>query len=359
MSSNKKQGGYKNIDDTDFNFEPNTNDINSSLKEQHTLDFYNDDMSRKAVKSMFEINNENNDQDKVEPKKTYGYNGTNKHNTFSNPNTPSKPNKPVSVQESKPVKTDKNGNIEYTGVSFDYDKLNAEAKQGYRYGGAKKEIDFRNTAFSVEKLNAEKKAREEAELNKQKLRQLEMEERSRAKSPTEFSSEGQYRTVGEFQQSFDTLPMRRVSAPLASGNNSKRKQIMTIRIGSTIFMLILFLCLVVNIIANTKLKSQIDTLTTENETLKTENAKIQDLNNEVTMLTDELTKLKAGVTPPEATETNTPESQAPKEYVVKSGDSLSSISRAFYGDPNRYTDIMSANNLSSETLFSGQKLIIP
>ncbi len=356
LSNNKRQNGYKNVDDTDLFFEPNNQDINNALKEQHTLDFYNDDMSRKAVKSMFEINNENFDDQKNDQKKTYGYSGTNKHNTFSKP---SKPVKQAESVPSKPPKTDKYGNIEYTGVSFDYEKFNNEVKQGYRYGGSKKDIDFRNTAFSVEKLNAEKRAREEAEFNKQKLKQLELEERSKPRyqssTSEDISNSIQYKTVGEVQQSFETMPIRRVNPT----NNNKRKQIMSIRIATTFFVILLLVCLVVNILANTKLKSQITTLTEENTTLKQENLKVAGLDNEIAILKDELAKLKAsGVPEPEPT-APVPEANKPKEYVVKGGDSLSSISKQFYGDASRYNEIVSANNLSTTTLFAGQKLIIP
>jgi tetratricopeptide (TPR) repeat protein len=53
---------------------------------------------------------------------------------------------------------------------------------------------------------------------------------------------------------------------------------------------------------------------------------------------------------------------APRSYTVKSGDSLSSISRAVYGTPSRWIDIYQANRdrLSSENaLRVGQDLRIP
>lgn len=62
-----------------------------------------------------------------------------------------------------------------------------------------------------------------------------------------------------------------------------------------------------------------------------------------------------------ATPTPNPAS-APRSYTVKSGDSLSGISRAVYGTPNRWIDIYQANRdrLSSENdLRVGQDLRIP
>lgn len=53
---------------------------------------------------------------------------------------------------------------------------------------------------------------------------------------------------------------------------------------------------------------------------------------------------------------------APRSYTIKSGDSLSSISRAVYGTPSRWIDIYQANRdrLSSENaLRVGQDLRIP
>ncbi|MGB0257810.1 MAG: LysM peptidoglycan-binding domain-containing protein, partial [Coraliomargarita sp.] len=56
-----------------------------------------------------------------------------------------------------------------------------------------------------------------------------------------------------------------------------------------------------------------------------------------------------------------PES-VPRSYTVQSGDSLSTISRKFYGTPSRWIDIYQANRdrLSSENaLRVGQELRIP
>lgn len=49
-------------------------------------------------------------------------------------------------------------------------------------------------------------------------------------------------------------------------------------------------------------------------------------------------------------------------YVVKKGDTLSGISKQFYGDSNKYMDIFNANKdkLSDPNkIFPGQELIIP
>lgn len=47
------------------------------------------------------------------------------------------------------------------------------------------------------------------------------------------------------------------------------------------------------------------------------------------------------------------------EYVVQKGDTLSSISKKFYGNSNSYNKIIERNKLSSENLSENQKLIIP
>jgi nucleoid-associated protein YgaU len=47
-------------------------------------------------------------------------------------------------------------------------------------------------------------------------------------------------------------------------------------------------------------------------------------------------------------------------YVVKSGDNLSNISKSFYGNPNEYTKIAQANNISNpDKIQVGQELKIP
>jgi nucleoid-associated protein YgaU len=53
-------------------------------------------------------------------------------------------------------------------------------------------------------------------------------------------------------------------------------------------------------------------------------------------------------------------SQANQTYTVQPGDSLSKISKQFYGDPNKYTKIAQANELDDpDKIKAGQQLIIP
>jgi len=58
-----------------------------------------------------------------------------------------------------------------------------------------------------------------------------------------------------------------------------------------------------------------------------------------------------------------PAPPAPKlrrTHVVQAGESLSSISRKYYGTPDRYGKIAAANNLRSRDLIrTGQVLVIP
>jgi LysM repeat protein len=54
--------------------------------------------------------------------------------------------------------------------------------------------------------------------------------------------------------------------------------------------------------------------------------------------------------------------QNQRRYTVKPGDTLSKISREFYGDPNQYRKIFNANRgvLSDpDTIRAGQELVIP
>jgi nucleoid-associated protein YgaU len=54
--------------------------------------------------------------------------------------------------------------------------------------------------------------------------------------------------------------------------------------------------------------------------------------------------------------------QGERRYTVKAGDTLSKISREFYGDPNQYTKIFEANRSTlrdPNTIRPGQELLIP
>jgi nucleoid-associated protein YgaU len=54
--------------------------------------------------------------------------------------------------------------------------------------------------------------------------------------------------------------------------------------------------------------------------------------------------------------------QNQRRYTVKTGDTLSKISREFYGDPNQYTKIFNANRSilrDPNTISPGQELVIP
>jgi nucleoid-associated protein YgaU len=54
--------------------------------------------------------------------------------------------------------------------------------------------------------------------------------------------------------------------------------------------------------------------------------------------------------------------QGERRYTVQSGDTLSKISRQFYGDPNQYTKIFDANRnilRDPNTIRPGQELVIP
>jgi nucleoid-associated protein YgaU len=52
--------------------------------------------------------------------------------------------------------------------------------------------------------------------------------------------------------------------------------------------------------------------------------------------------------------------QGPQTYTVRPGDTLSKISRYFYGDANKYVQIAKANNLENpDQIKAGQQLLIP
>ena len=54
--------------------------------------------------------------------------------------------------------------------------------------------------------------------------------------------------------------------------------------------------------------------------------------------------------------------QGQRRYTVQPGDTLSKISREYYGDPNQYTKILNANRnvlKDPNTIRPGQELVIP
>ena len=64
-------------------------------------------------------------------------------------------------------------------------------------------------------------------------------------------------------------------------------------------------------------------------------------------------------TPPQKT-TPDAEKQPPRSHTVEQGETLSSISRYYYGTPNRWKDIQMANNIKDPSkIHIGEKLIIP
>jgi nucleoid-associated protein YgaU len=52
--------------------------------------------------------------------------------------------------------------------------------------------------------------------------------------------------------------------------------------------------------------------------------------------------------------------QGPQTYTVRPGDTLSKISKQFYGDANKYSQIVKANKLDNpDEIKAGQQLLIP
>ena len=76
----------------------------------------------------------------------------------------------------------------------------------------------------------------------------------------------------------------------------------------------------------------------------------------VSKVEDNITVAAAGLSAPSAS------SGESKFYTVKSGDTLSKVSKEFYGDPNRYNAIFEANKPMLEDpdkIYPGQVLRIP
>jgi nucleoid-associated protein YgaU len=51
---------------------------------------------------------------------------------------------------------------------------------------------------------------------------------------------------------------------------------------------------------------------------------------------------------------------AEQAYIIKSGDNLSKVSKLFYGTPNRYSQIASANGMDNpDKIQAGQEISVP
>lgn len=392
-------------DNLENNFNLNSSNSNTSsnnLKKQHTLDFYSDEMSKKAVKSIFPINNENsdnlndnsfvnNDIIKVNRQpESYNTNlqhtntidqETPEHNNLKEPARAEKPRiilptQVDDIQEESNIQPNVKNDYDYH-EDVGYNKIppeNTTADKGakdYKYGSTSshKKHNFRDTSFSIEKINAEKEAREALKANKQILKDLEKRETPKMrKSPrpgdkiqsyskkdqkNDENQQNQFRSIRDVQNTFSGTP---VNINTQKTNvNKKRKEIMLIRICTTSFIIIILIGLFINIFSNSKLKSQISELQQTNEALVKENEQVQTLKNQVDILSKEIDRLEPGA----SSIINNIDSTGSKQYTVSEGDTLSSISKKFYGDESRYNDIVEANNLTSQELVVGQTLLIP
>lgn len=92
-------------------------------------------------------------------------------------------------------------------------------------------------------------------------------------------------------------------------------------------------------------KQKLESITAENKNMKT---MIEDLNNREINNVQSLNQDK----------TVTAKENITRAYIVQNGDTLSSISKKFYGNSNLYTKIIEKNKLASENLSEGQKLLI-
>lgn len=76
-------------------------------------------------------------------------------------------------------------------------------------------------------------------------------------------------------------------------------------------------------------------------------------NGENRWISSKYSKLSAG------TSSSSSGSSGSKTYTVKYGDSLWRIAKNHYGNGNKYKDIKKANNLTRNTIYVGQTLILP
>ncbi len=70
--------------------------------------------------------------------------------------------------------------------------------------------------------------------------------------------------------------------------------------------------------------------------------------------------LKTDIEEKEPSDLTQTDASALQEYIIKKGDTLTSISMAYYGNPDMIDEICRINNISKENIiFAGQKLMLP
>jgi len=98
----------------------------------------------------------------------------------------------------------------------------------------------------------------------------------------------------------------------------------------------------------------------ENDALKSEIARLEALNEELSRATaDTGQPAEEPSVQPEADSLSANDNEFPVSYTVVEGDNLSRISNRFYGNPNYYPQILDANGMTSDAVTPGQTLIIP
>lgn len=350
--SDKKN--YENYDDLDQeNLDKSYN--SKAIKEQETLDFYNDDMSKKAVNALFKdysVKNQTTDSIVKNPseskseKKTFGYDGGEKQNTVRKPKMA-----PIQSEPEEEPETSDKVNKDYSYQSLDYENISNASYKGYKYSAGKKDYDFRNTSFSQEKLKEEQEARDEVKRNKEILRKLQSQE-TNAKELLEV---GLYKTVEEHEREHQKVK------PKLSAKEQRRRQTMIFRICTTVFIIFLLVCIIGLLISRKNLKEQVAEQALLEEKYTQQSLELNALKDEISILNDALSKIDVKESEPTTTPTeNTDKTATTNEtYTVKAGDSLSGISKSVYGDSSKFQIIYDANNLTSSNLYVGQELIIP
>ncbi len=153
---------------------------------------------------------------------------------------------------------------------------------------------------------------------------------------------------------------------------SKAKQFAVSLGGNIILLIALVTMFTVNSIKTSEIKKEIENLKFTNEELISQNNKVSEVQLELdyykglyeateegqASLVDNNTANSVDSQDGEdKVEANKP--AAGGTYTVQPGDTLSSISRKVYNDSSQYKKIMTANNLTSDSLSAGQVLIIP
>ncbi len=366
-------------------------DNRRKIKPGNTLDYYNEDMSRKAVGKLFDALNQPKPQDDEMPYE-HTYEQPDELNSTADPEYFIDDLTDFKRHESA-FEPKLESNLESKA------KPNSELKREYE----KEKYSEREAAKESNPIQQEPRIKPKISSNEQISGQFIEKLVSKDESSSKRILDDFEYDLSIYRQKTSSSRRERNDGDFSSGGSSGRKHERSnederfeaasssalsplIKFGAlavfVVMLLILFVLIYKYNANNNMLKEANKTIEETNgeqgeiTKLKLQNdeltQKLNEINTELDSIKEQVSGFSASSTETDAsqnsnsTESN-PQTPAPSNvnsngdtvYVVKQGDNLSKISKLFYGNLTDYSKIMKANNLSSDSLVVGQVLVIP